>query len=134
MPTTWNQAGDLGLDGHQLDIKADYKDEVNAAMHQAIACAWVDPDYKAELIANGRKAMADFGVHWPDQYQIEFFEDPSAKIGDWSSHGKNQTGVLRVPIRRRPTAGMSAVKTCKHLLQRLLIAAAAPGCAAARVL
>jgi hypothetical protein len=88
-----------------VDIKSDYKEEVTKAMQIAIARAWVDPTYKAALIADPAAKLAEFGVYFPDQYKLEFYDDPTARIGDWTSTGKNQTAVLRVPIPAAPPGG-----------------------------
>lgn len=105
MPTTFTAAGNHGLSAQTLDIKADYKDEVNQAMHMAIARAWADSAYKQQLIDDPRARLAEFGVQYPDHYTIEFYDDPAAKVGDWSTSGKNQTAVLRIPIPAAPPSG-----------------------------
>jgi hypothetical protein len=97
---TFERAG-----GAATDVKEDYKEEVSEAMQKAIARAWSDGDFKSELIANPTQAFADLGVHWPDHYNVEFYDDPSAKVGDWSTVGKGQTAILRVPIPAAPAGG-----------------------------
>lgn len=105
MTTTFSNAASCGLTAANIDVKADYKDEVAKAMQIVIAKAWMDPAFKNELIAAPRSKLAQLGVHYPDHYQIEFFDDPSARIGDWTTLGKNQTAVLRVPIPPAPAGG-----------------------------
>jgi hypothetical protein len=84
---------------------ADYRDEVHSAMQKVIAQAWTDDQYKSELIADPHKALKELGVHYPDHYELEFFDDPSAKVGDWATVGKGQSAVLRVPIPPPPAGG-----------------------------
>ena len=91
--------------GAATDPKDDYQDEVSASMQKVIGKAWADPDFKSELISDPTRAFADLGVHWPDHYQLEFYDDPSSKVGDWSTTGRGQTGVLRVPIPPAPAGG-----------------------------
>jgi hypothetical protein len=91
--------------GAATDPKDDYAEEVNDAMYKAIGRAWHDPSYKSELIAHPYKALADEGVHWPDHYQVEFYDDPSAHVGDWTTQGRGQTGLLKIPIPPAPAAG-----------------------------
>lgn len=91
--------------GAATDPKDDYAEEVNEAMPKVIGRAWHDPEFKKELIANPYKAFADEGVHWPDRYKVEFYDDPSAKVGDWTNVGRGQTGVLKVPIPPAPASG-----------------------------
>lgn len=105
MPTHFKKASVHGLSASNIDIKSDYKDEVAKVMHIAIARAWVDSAYKAALIADPAAKLAELGVHYPDQYQLEFYDDPSAKVGDWTTTGKSQTAVLRVPIPPPPPGG-----------------------------
>ena len=97
---TFDRAG-----GAATDVKDDYKEEVNEAMHKVIARAWSDDSFKAELISDPHSAFAALGVHWPDHYTLEFYDDPSAKVGDWTTLGKGQSGVLRVPIPPAPEGG-----------------------------
>lgn len=97
---TFNRAG-----GAATDVKDDYKEEVDDAMHKVIARAWADPSYKSELIANPHGAFAELGVHWPDHYKLEFYDDPSARVGDWTTLGKGQSGILRIPIPPAPESG-----------------------------
>lgn len=97
---TWTRAG-----GQATDTKDDYKEEVSDAMHKVIAQAWADGSFKQELISDPHKAFSDLGVHWPDHYNLEFYDDPSAKVGDWSTVGKGQTAVLRIPIPPAPSNG-----------------------------
>ena len=92
-------------DGAATDHKDDYQDEVGDAMQKVIGKAWADADFKSELISDPTRAFADLGVHWPDHYQLEFYDDPSAKVGDWSTTGRGQTGELRVPIPPAPAGG-----------------------------
>ena len=103
--THWTKAEALGLTTQKLDIRLDYKDEVNLAMQKAIAKAWSDPSYKRQLIANAAKELAALGIYFPDQYTIEFYDDPSAKVGDWTTTGKGQKAVLRIPIPAAPSGG-----------------------------
>lgn len=91
--------------GAATDHKDDYANEVGEAMQQVIGKAWADADFKAELISDPHAAFAELGVHWPDHYNLEFYDDPSAKIGDWTTVGRGQTGVLRVPIPPAPSDG-----------------------------
>lgn len=97
---TYKRAG-----GAATDHKDDYQDEVNAAMQKVIGRAWADAAFKAELISDPHAAFAEIGVHWPDHYQLEFYDDPSAKVGDWTTVGRGQTGVLRIPIPASPEGG-----------------------------
>jgi hypothetical protein len=83
----------------------DYRDEVHDAMQKVIARAWSDDAYKSELISDPHKAFTELGVHYPDHYTLEFVDDPSAKVGDWSTTGKGQTAVLRIPIPPAPEGG-----------------------------
>lgn len=97
---TWERAG-----GAATDHKDDYAAEVNDAMHKVIARAWHDASFKQELISDPTKAFADEGVHWPDHYKVEFYDDPSAKVGDWTNVGRGQNGLLKVPIPPAPGGG-----------------------------
>jgi hypothetical protein len=83
----------------------DYRDEVHDAMQKVIGRAWSDDAYKAELISDPHAALKELGVHYPDHYQLEFYDDPSAKVGDWSTVGKGQTATLRIPIPPAPAGG-----------------------------
>jgi hypothetical protein len=121
MPLTWKKAEAAGL-AQKTDVKTDYTGEMNTAMHKAIARAWSDPQYKKDLIANPTKHLAELGVHYPDQYNVEFFDDPSAKVGDWSMSGKNQTSTIRVPIPAAPAGGHLSTDDLK------MLAAAADDC------
>jgi hypothetical protein len=94
--------------GAATDAKDDYQDEVNEATHKLIARAWADPAFKAELIAKPREAFAELGVHWPDNTEVEFSDDPSANLGDWSSRGKGANAVLQIPIPPAPDAGAAS--------------------------
>jgi hypothetical protein len=105
MTTAFSTAANYGLTVENLDIQIDYKDEVAKAMQIVIARAWMDPAYKSELIADPNVKLAELGVHYPDHFKLEFFDDPSAKVGDWTTTGKNQTAVLRVPIPAPPPGG-----------------------------
>lgn len=97
---TFERAG-----GAATDQKDDYQEEVNDAMQKVIARAWSDPSFKSELISDPVSAFAELGVHWPDHYAVEFYDDPSAQVGDWSTVGKGQQGVLRIPIPPPPDSG-----------------------------
>jgi hypothetical protein len=112
---TWKKAEELGRSPQTLDVKADYQDEVNLAIQKAIARAWTDQQYKKQLIANPTKQLADLGVYFPDQYDIEFYDDPSAKVGDWAMTGKNGTSILRVPIPPEPAGGNLSTDDLKAL-------------------
>jgi hypothetical protein len=103
--STWKKAEALGHGPQKLDVKADYKNEVTLAMQNAIARAWADRQYKQQLIANPAKQLADLGVYFPDRYDIEFYDDPSAKVGDWATTGKGDTSTLRIPIPPAPAGG-----------------------------
>ena len=105
MTQSFSKAADFGLSVGNLDVQIDYKDEVAKAMQIVIARAWMDPTYKSELIANPNAKLSELGVHYPDEFVIEFFDDPTAKVGDWTTTGKNQTAVLRVPIPAPPPGG-----------------------------
>jgi hypothetical protein len=97
---TWNRAA-----GAASDYKDDYKDEVSDAMQRVIARAWADPAFKAELIADPHGAFAELGVLWPDQYDVVFYDDPTASVGEWTTEGKGQSAVLRIPIPPAPNSG-----------------------------
>ncbi len=92
--------------GAAPDPKDDYAAEVGDAMQKVIGKAWADSDFKASLISDPHATFAALGVHWPDHYDLEFYDDPSAKIGDWSTVGKGQTAVLRIPIPPAPADGV----------------------------
>lgn len=112
---TWSKAEAIGLTPQKLDIKADYTGEMNMAMQKAIGRAWADPQYKKQLLADPTKQLADLGVYYPDQYNVEFYDDPSAKVGDWTTTGKNQTATLRVPIPSAPAGGNLSTDDLKML-------------------
>ncbi len=102
MPQTFAQSEKNGLKLGALQVKTDYTAEVSAAMHKLIARAWRDPAYKASSIAKPREALAALGVYYPDSYDIQLYDDPTAKVGQWELQGRNQTSVLRVPIPASP--------------------------------
>lgn len=83
----------------------DYRDEFQVAMQKVIARAWSDEQYKAQLISDPSKALEEQDLRYPDENKLEFYDDPSAKIGDWAAVGKGQTSVLRVPIPPPPSGG-----------------------------
>lgn len=91
--------------GAATDHKDDYQHEVNDAMQKVIARAWSDPAFKAEVLSDPVAAFAELDVHWPDHYEVEFYDDPSAQVGDWSTVGKGQQAVLRIPIPPPPDSG-----------------------------
>ena len=102
MPQKLTQAANNGLTIENIDVKIDYTAEVAAAMHKVIAKAWSDATYKASVIANPRAALAVHGVYYPDHYDVQMYDDPTAKVGQWSLIGKNQTSILRIPIPPAP--------------------------------
>ena len=115
MSMSWAKAESIGLTPQKLDIKADYTGEMNMAMQKAIGRAWADPAYKKQLLADPMKQLAELGVYYPDQYNVEFYDDPSAKVGDWTTTGKNQTATLRVPIPAAPAGGNLSTDDLKML-------------------
>jgi hypothetical protein len=79
--------------------------DLSEAMKQVVARAWVDSAFKAQLLTDPHRAVAELGVHRPDHCIIEFYEDPAARIGDWSSVGTGQRATLRIPIPAPPVVG-----------------------------
>lgn len=100
MHGTYDRAGAAATDHRE-----DYRPEIGDGMQKAIARAWTDDAFKQELIADPHRAFADLGVHFPDHVNLEFYDDPSAQPGDWSSIGKGDGLVMRVPIPPAPGDG-----------------------------
>lgn len=84
-----------------------YREEVHDAMQKVIARAWADDAFKSELLSDPHAAFEELGVHYPDHYRLEFYDDPSASVGDWATVGKGQTAVLRIPIPPAPEGGVA---------------------------
>src|SRR5687767_9544987 len=70
-------------DEPEEDYMAARRAEVRAAMGRLIARPWMDEEFKRALIANPRRCLEAEGVDFPARYTIEFYEDPSAELGDW---------------------------------------------------
>ncbi len=64
--------------------------------------AWADEAFKAELIADPVSALQRLGVNVSDGHRVEFYDDPTATIGDWTSTTEGDTTIVRVPIPARP--------------------------------
>ncbi len=78
------------------------------AMARLIGGAWADESFKAALIAEPGTASAKLGVGLPQSVRFEFYDDPIARVGDWSTVGEGADGVLRVPIPARPSSGAAS--------------------------
>lgn len=79
------------------EFRQEWRDVVSAL----IARAWLDDEFKAELIADPHPHLHAAGLMFPERYQVEFYDDPGAEPGDWHSVGRGSSAVHRFPI---PTA------------------------------
>lgn len=84
------------------DDLAEFRDEWRDAVAQLIARAWLDPEFKADLIANPHRNLHAVGLLFPDRYAVEFYEDTAAEPGDWHSVGRGSTAIHRFPIPPAP--------------------------------
>ena len=82
-------------------------EQLAQVLEQAVAQAWVDDDFKAELIAHPHQALADLGLELPERLAVEFVDEPTAKLGDWTMSGNGLHGTLRVAIPAPPEGAMT---------------------------
>lgn len=80
------------------DDLTDYREEWRLAVSRLIARAWLDPEFKATLIADPTPHLHGEGLIFPDHYEVEFYEDPGASPGDWHSVGRGGSAVHRFAI------------------------------------
>ena len=80
------------------DYMADRRAEVRRVLGKLIARAWVDADFKKDLIADPQRWLKAEGLHFPERYVIEIYDDPSASVGDWHTIGSGAAAVHRFPI------------------------------------
>ncbi len=76
--------------------------ETRNAVTQLIQRAWADEAFKVELIADTDAMLRRLGVRILVGHRIEFYDDPTARIGDWSSIERVTAMIVRVPIPARP--------------------------------
>ncbi len=86
----------------RTDDLAEYRQEWQDVVSRLIAMAWLDDDFRRELLADPEPHLRAAGLHFPDRYVVEFYEDPSAQPGDWHSIGRGQRAVHRFPIPPAP--------------------------------
>lgn len=85
-----------------MDEFSAYREEWETVISRVIAKAWVDSDFKDALIANPTPILHDEGLVFPTRYDVEFFEDSTARPGDWHSTGRGMKAVHRFPIPPAP--------------------------------
>ncbi len=78
------------------------------ALARLIRHAWADEAFKARLLADPAEALQSLGGVIPADRRIEFYDDPAATLGSWSSITEGATTVLRVPIPARPEGGTAS--------------------------
>jgi len=83
----------------EMDLR---REEWRAVVGRLIARAWADEDFKRALIADPHPHLHAEGLIFPESYTVEFYEDPLADLGDWSSVGRGHQAVHRFPIPPRP--------------------------------
>lgn len=84
------------------DDLGEFRQEWHDVIALQIAKAWLDPEFKADLIANPKPHLHAAGLYFPDRYEVEFFDDPTAQPGDWHSVGRGAKAVHRFPIPPSP--------------------------------
>jgi hypothetical protein len=88
----------------RTDDLAEFRGEWNDVIARAIARAWIDDEFKAQLIADPTPYLHGEGLMFPTRYVVEFYDDPAAHLGEWHSVGRGSTAVHRFPIPPRPDA------------------------------
>lgn len=86
------------------DDLAVYRQEWQDVISRMIAQAWLDAEFRQSLLDDPTPHLHAAGLHFPDRYVVEFYEDPSAQPGDWHSVGRGQRAVHRFPIPPAPDA------------------------------
>jgi hypothetical protein len=92
----------------EQDYMAERRKEVALVVGKVIARTWGDEKFKQALIADPQPLLHAEGLYFPERYIIEFYDDPSASLGDWSSVGRGLAAVHRFPIPPRPHADQLA--------------------------
>jgi hypothetical protein len=85
-------------DDTEEDYMAARRREVALVVGKVIARAWSDETFKQALIKDPQPLLHAEGLYFPERYTIEFYDDPSASPGDWSSVGRGLAAVHRFPI------------------------------------
>ena len=85
-----------------VDGFSEFRQEWENVISRVIARAWVDTEFKAALIKDPTPILHSEGLVFPDRYEVEFFEDQSAKPGDWHTTGRGMKAVHRFPIPPAP--------------------------------
>lgn len=80
------------------DEFSEFRNEWESVVSRLIARAWVDSSFKAALIAEPAGFLHAEGLMFPDRYDVEFYDDPSAELGDWHTIGRGNRAVHRFPI------------------------------------
>lgn len=89
-------------DRPEQDYMAERRAEVAQVVGKLIARAWCDESFKRALISDPQPLLRAEGLYFPERYVIEFYDDPSASPGDWSSTGRGSKAVHRFPIPPKP--------------------------------
>ena len=84
------------------DDFSQYRDEWQAVISKLIARAWIDADFKQQLLDDPTPILHSEGLMFPDRYEVEFFEDPGASPGEWYSVGRGMKAIHRFPIPQAP--------------------------------
>lgn len=113
------------------DYMADRRDEVRRVLGRLIARAWVDPEFKAALIADPQPLLKAEGLYFPERYQIEIYDDPSADFGDWHSIGRGAAAVHRFPIPAPPAEAELAADSLEGSLGQVACCSPCASCTGA---
>lgn len=89
---------DVAKDVEETDEFSEFRNEWEAVVSRLIARAWVDPEFKAALITDSTEFLHAEGLMFPDRYDVEFYDDPSADLGDWHTLGRGNRAIHRFPI------------------------------------
>ena len=90
------------------DEFSEYRDEWESVISRLIARAWIDGEFKQQLLADPTPILHAEGLMFPERYEVEFFEDPGASPGDWHSVGRGMKAIHRFPIPQPPEEMLAA--------------------------